>query len=207
MGFNAKKTAGKITTIVEELKEKSSLALSEPEGEVYKYINVWIGNGGFANPNSFENAVVGFRVNKEWITGNRINADLIILQHFNGNGWDALPTKKLSENEEYIYFESETPSFSPFAITAGKNVMVTEEKTGENQVPSGAMLNDETGTTTETGGASQENKNTEILKIASFFVGFLIALLMGAIIIKKTGPEQEEPEKRDLSNKKGYSKR
>ena len=52
MEFNAKKTAGKITAIVEELKGKSSLALSEPEGEVYKYINVWIGNGDFANPNN-----------------------------------------------------------------------------------------------------------------------------------------------------------
>ena len=134
--FNSKKTAGKITTIVEDLKGKSSLTLSEPEDEIYKYINIWIGNGGFANSKNIENAVVGFRVSKEWITENNINTDTIVLQHFNENDWNSLPTKKLSENEEYIYFESETPSFSPFAITAGKNVMAIEEKTGENQAPS-----------------------------------------------------------------------
>ncbi len=197
MKFNSKKTAGKITTIVEDLKGKSSLTLSEPEGEIYKYINIWIGNGGFANSKNIENAVVGFRVSKEWITENNINTDTIVLQHFNENDWNSLPTKKLSENEEYIYFESETPSFSPFAITAGKNVMAIEEKTGENQVPSEVMLNDEIGAKTKSGAATQENKKAGTQKIANFFVGFLIVLLMSAIIfkkMKKMGPGKKDPE-------------
>ena len=191
--FNAKKTAGKITTIVEDLKGRSSLTLSEPEDEIYKYLNIWIGNGGFANPKNIENAVVGFRVSKEWIIENNINTDTIVLQHFNEHDWNSLPTKKLSENEEYIYFESETPSFSPFAITAGKNIMAIEEKTGENQAPSEVMLNDEIGAKTKSGAATQENKNKGTQKIANIFVGVIIVLLMNAIIFKKMGPGKKDP--------------
>lgn len=105
----------------------------------------------------------------------------------------------MSENEEYIYFESETPSFSPFAITAGKNVMAIEEKTGENQAPSEVMINDEIGAKTKTGAATQENKKTGTQKIANIFVGFIIVRLMNAIIFKKM--KKMGLEKRTQSNK------
>ncbi|MCO5383139.1 MAG: TIGR04279 domain-containing protein [Methanosarcina barkeri] len=195
--FNSKKTAGKITTIVEDLKGRSSLTLSEPADEIYKYINIWIGNGGFPNSKNIEDAIVGFRVSKEWITENNINTDTIVLQHFNENDWNSLPTKKLSENEEYIYFESEIPSFSPFAITAEKNVMAIEEKTGENQSPSEIMINDEIGAKTKSGAATQENKKVGTQKITNIFVGFIIVLLMSAIIfkkMKKMGPGKKDSE-------------
>jgi methanogen extracellular protein (TIGR04279 family)/PGF-pre-PGF domain-containing protein len=195
--FNSKKTAGKITTIVEDLKGRSSLTLSEPADEIYKYINIWIGNGGFPNSKNIEDAIVGFRVSKEWITENNINTETIVLQHFKENDWNSLPTKKLSENEEYIYFESEIPSFSPFAITAEKNVMAIGEKTGENQAPSEIMINDEIGAKTKSGAATQENKKVGTQKIANIFVGFIIVLLMSAIIfkkMKKMGPGKKDPE-------------
>ncbi|WP_235283963.1 TIGR04279 domain-containing protein, partial [Methanosarcina sp. 2.H.T.1A.8] len=121
--FNAKKTAGSIETIIEELKGRSSNAPVEPEGEVYKHLNIRVGDGGFANSNNIENAIVGFRVSKKWITENHINMDAITLQHFNGDQWDSLKTDKVDEDDEYLYFEAETPGFSPFAITASKNVL------------------------------------------------------------------------------------
>ncbi|MGA9187702.1 MAG: PGF-pre-PGF domain-containing protein [Methanosarcina sp.] len=88
-----KRRQERLQTIIEDLKGRSSLTLSEPEDEIYKYINIWIGNGGFANPKNIENAAVGFRVSKEWITENNINTDTIVLQHFNENDWNSLPTK------------------------------------------------------------------------------------------------------------------
>jgi len=186
--FNAKKTAGKTTAIVEELKEKSSLTPEKPEGELYKYVNIWIGNSGFANSNNVENATVGFKVSKDWIDENNINIDSLILQHFSDKKWNHLPTKKVDEDKEYIYFESSTPSFSPFAISAEKNKVTIEEKDGEDDVCSGDVAQDETKSTSDT--TSQENKNQTILKITTFLAGLIIILIVGAIIMRKKKPEQ-----------------
>jgi methanogen extracellular protein (TIGR04279 family)/PGF-pre-PGF domain-containing protein len=183
--FNAKKNVGETTAVVENLKRRSSLSLSEPNGEVYKYLNIWIGNEDCANPNYIENAVVGFKVSKDWITENHINTDSILFQHFNGNNWNSLPTKKVSENEEYIYYEAETTSFSPFAITAEKNLMVIEKKTGETQIPLEGKTQNGPGSTTGSNILSQENINSGISKITSFSIGFLIVILMGTIVKKK----------------------
>ncbi len=73
--FDAKKSVGKTTTIIEELKGRSTLTPIEPEGEVYRYLNIWVGNGGFANPEDIENAFVVFRVSKTWIAEKDIIVD------------------------------------------------------------------------------------------------------------------------------------
>ncbi|MDD3245415.1 MAG: TIGR04279 domain-containing protein [Methanosarcina sp.] len=191
--FNAKKTAGKITTIVEELKEKSSLTPTEPEGEIYKHLNIWVGNGGFANSNNIENAIVGFRISKDWITENNINMDTITLQHFSGDQWNSLNTEKVGEDEEYLYLEAETPGFSPFAITASKNILEVGEKAGETEdqstVDAEQQDNSETGVESET--ASKEKGNSG-LKIVSFFIGFLVIILTGAIIKKNIDKNNED---------------
>ncbi len=186
--FKAKKTAGKTTAIVEELKEKSSLTPEKPEGEICKYVNIWVGNSGFANSNNIENATVGFKVSKDWIDKNNINLDSLVLQHFNDKKWNHLPTKKIDEDKEYIYFESSTPSFSPFAISAEKNKVTIEGKDRENDVCSGDVAQDETKSTSDT--TSQENKNQTILKITTFLAGLIIILIIGAIIMRKKKPEQ-----------------
>ncbi|MCQ1535799.1 PGF-pre-PGF domain-containing protein [Methanosarcina sp. KYL-1] len=118
--FDAKKTAGKITIIVEELKGRSVLTPEGPEGEVFQYLNIWAGNEGFATSENIGSPVVGFRVSREWLTDNNIDVSSIALQHFNDEQWNLLPTKKVNEDDEYIYFEAETPGFSPFAITGEK---------------------------------------------------------------------------------------
>ena len=118
--FDAKKSAGKTTTIVEELKGKSALTPGEPAGEVYQHLNIWVGNGGFATQENIGSAVVGFRVSKAWIKENNIDIDSITLQHFADENWNSLSTTKVKEDNEYVYFEAETPGFSPFAVTGQK---------------------------------------------------------------------------------------
>jgi methanogen extracellular protein (TIGR04279 family)/PGF-pre-PGF domain-containing protein len=191
--FTAKKTAGRTTTTVEELKGKSTLTPEESEGEVYKYLNIWVGNSGFANSNNIENAIVGFRVSKEWITDSHIDMDTITLQHFSGDQWDSLETEKVGEDDEYIYFEAETPGFSPFAIIASKNILEIGEKTGENggQSTSGTGQQENSELVIETEMPSQEDRGSGS-KIASFFIGFLVIILMGTIIKKKIDQNNEE---------------
>ena len=115
--FNSKKTTGKTTTIVEMLKGKSTLVSQLPSGEVYKSLNIWVGNSGFATPNNIENSVVCFKVEKSWLQDKGINRPSITLNRYNDKKWNSLPTSLLSEDIKYLYFTAQTPGFSPFAIT------------------------------------------------------------------------------------------
>jgi PGF-pre-PGF domain-containing protein len=79
VSFDSKKTAGKTTTIVEMLKGKSILVSELPSDEVYKSLNIWVGNSEFATPNNIKNAVVCFKVKKSWIQDKKINQSSITL--------------------------------------------------------------------------------------------------------------------------------
>ena len=49
------------------LKEKSTLVSGLPSDEVYKSLNIWVGNSGFATPKNIEKAVICFKVEKSSI--------------------------------------------------------------------------------------------------------------------------------------------
>ena len=115
--FDAKKTVGKTTTIAEQLKEKSTLVSELTSGEVYKYFNLWVGNGGFATSSNIENPVVCFKVEKSWLQDKKIDPVSITLNRYNDKKWSHLPVKLLNEDNKYLYFTAETPGFSFFAIT------------------------------------------------------------------------------------------
>jgi hypothetical protein len=56
---------------------------------------------------------------------------------FNSDGkWNALPKRKTGEDGHYMYFESKTPGFSPFAIITGiKAVEYKENESEESTEP------------------------------------------------------------------------
>lgn len=124
--FDAKRTAGKTTTIAEMLKKKSGLVSELPAGTVYRNVNLWVGNGGVASSENIENAVIGFRVEKAWLEENGVDAADISLWHYD-NGWSELETRKVGEDDVYVYFEADTPGFSPFVIVA--NGVAPEDST------------------------------------------------------------------------------
>jgi PGF-pre-PGF domain-containing protein len=138
ISFYSKTTVGKTTTIVEMLIDQSTLVSEPPADEVYKFINIWAGNGGVVTPDNIENAVVNFKVDKSWIQDKNIEKSSIILNRYNDTKWNALPTNLSGEDDKYLYFTAETPGFSPFAIT-GKitaneavNATSSENQTGPN---------------------------------------------------------------------------
>ncbi|KKG12813.1 PGF-pre-PGF domain-containing protein [Methanosarcina sp. 2.H.A.1B.4] len=132
VSFDAKKTAGKTTTIVEELKGKSVLVSELPVGEVYRSFNVWVGNSGFATSNNIENPVICFKVEKSWIQDKKIDKDSIILNRYNDEKWERLPVSLLKEDNKFLYFTAETPAFSSFVIT-GKAKSLSEEDSTETE--------------------------------------------------------------------------
>lgn len=129
LSFDSKKTIGKVTTTVEMLNEKSTLTPDAPEGEIYDYLNIWVGNSGYGNDeNNFENAVICFKVEKSWIQDKGIDQASIALNSYNDKKWNELPATLLREDNKYLYLTAKTPGFSPFAIT-GK--LTTKENTVE----------------------------------------------------------------------------
>ncbi|KKG23085.1 cell surface protein [Methanosarcina sp. 2.H.T.1A.6] len=132
VSFDAKKTAGKTTTITEELKNKSALVSKLPEGEVYKSFNVWVGNSGYATSKNIENPVICFKVEKTWMEDKRIDKASIALNRYEDKAWVQLPVTLSGEDEKFLYFTAEVPGFSSFAIT-GKAKSLSEEATAETE--------------------------------------------------------------------------
>ncbi|HOW13771.1 PGF-pre-PGF domain-containing protein [Methanosarcina sp.] len=180
LSFDAKKTAGKTTTIVEMLKNKSTLTPEAPQGEVYRYLNIWVGNEGYATEKNVENAAVSFRVKKSWIGDKDIDQSSIILNRYSDKKWNELPTTLLGGDDRYLYFISETPGFSPFAITAKKIVI---EKMPDNEEQNG---NIESVVEKE----SEQKENTSIsqkesLKTPGFEIIYCIIGLFGVFRYKR----------------------
>ncbi len=192
--FDPKRNLGKITTIIEELKGRSILVPELPEGKVYEYINIWVGNEGVASPDRIENAVIGFRIKKEWITENNIDIDSIVLERFSEGKWNRLTTRKVGEDSEYLYLEAKTPGFSPFAITSW-NIAEPADNMGnlvsqgsfEIEVPdkSGESLSidvevEDAGVSTS--GNSKASWLKKISNIINFILGFVLLVGTWALL-------------------------
>ncbi|WP_321420611.1 PGF-pre-PGF domain-containing protein [uncultured Methanomethylovorans sp.] len=119
------KNSGEITSTIEVLNDRSKLAHSNPDGLVYRYLNIWVGKAGFATSNNIKDARIKFKVNNSWIEETGVIPAEIKLQRYNGTAWEVLPTTLESSNVDYTVFEAQTPGFSPFAITAEKTFAVS----------------------------------------------------------------------------------
>ncbi|MBU5575381.1 MAG: right-handed parallel beta-helix repeat-containing protein [Candidatus Aenigmarchaeota archaeon] len=63
------------------------------------------------------NVFLRFKVSKKWIKENNIEKYSIKLYRYNDGVWNAIQTKLVEEDEEYIYFVSETKYLSIYSIS------------------------------------------------------------------------------------------
>ena len=115
--YTALNNAGSISTTIEVLNHTSAMVSSAPSDKVYKNVNIWVGKAGYANEANMKDLAVGFRVTRVWLHENNILQSTVRLNRYASGAWQSLPTTKTSEDTTYVYFESQTPGFSPFAIT------------------------------------------------------------------------------------------
>ena len=173
--FTALKNSGEISATIEVLKGRSSLVKSDPSGQVYQNMNIWVGKSGFATPNNIANVMVGFKVEKLWIEANGIVVSTISLCRYHDDVWNSLPTKKIGEDDKYIYLEAETLGFSPFSITGSAE----EEVAAEGSAVS-LMLNPTTDSISST---APEQTGTQLpnegVSMVWFVVGVLLVMLIG----------------------------
>lgn len=185
--FDPKKSFGKTTATIESLKNTSSLVPTPPAGKVYRNMNIWVGSSGFSSPENLENAKISFRVNRTWINENNIALSTITLLRFSEEKWNSLPTKQVGEDTKYLYFEAETPGFSPFAITGNQNTGsqdtgsdITQALDGEN--PSGS----ETGAAGDGDEASETGTKDKFKSMPGFEVlPLMLCLLLYRIMKRK----------------------
>ncbi|HIH95338.1 TPA: PGF-pre-PGF domain-containing protein [Methanosarcina acetivorans] len=184
VGFDAKKTAGKTTTIVEELKGKSSLVSELPSGDVYKSFNVWVGNSGYATSENIENPVICFKVEKAWLQDKNIDQASIALNRYSDEKWEQLPANLSGEDDTYMYFTAGVPGFSPFAITGESKSSREENETGTKLESEGRSINgNETGS--EGMESEQQTEQEESTGMPGFEVAFSVACLLTVFLYKR----------------------
>ncbi|MDW5549982.1 PGF-pre-PGF domain-containing protein [Methanosarcina sp.] len=177
VSFDAKKTAGKITTIAEQLKAKSTLTSVLDSGDVYRYFNLWVGNSGFASEKNIGNPVVCFKVEKSWLQDKKVDQNSITLNRYSDKKWSQLPVKCLKEDNGYLYFTAETSGFSFFAIT-GK---VVEKERVVEILPEPEIENSENNTKNMTADIEHTPEQKEKTNgMPGFGVIYCIVGLLGA---------------------------
>ena len=187
--FDAKRTVGKTIATVEMLKGKSTLVPGIPSDEVYKYLNIWVGNSGYGTENNIKNAVVCFKVEKSWLQNKIIDQSSITLNRYNDTKWNPLSINLSGEDGEYLYFTAETPGFSPFAIT-GKTA-VNKTVNGIKPDPNSQGLkqsNVSNATNVEQTPEQTQNPNTseeESTKTPGFDAVFGIVCLLAVFLHKR----------------------
>ena len=124
---------GQVAAKVEMLKNTSTLVDQPPSNVVYMNLNIWVGNLGWANSRNIAGTTVNFMVEKSWVTENNIDESTIRLYRYNDGIWNPLVTTRVGFDEDYLYFEAETPGFSPFAVT-GREISKSALPGGEGIV-------------------------------------------------------------------------
>jgi PGF-pre-PGF domain-containing protein len=184
VSFDSKKTTGKTTTIAEVLKSKSTLTSETPTSEVYKYLNIWVGSGGFGDSNNIENAIVSFRVEKSWIQDKNIDKSSITLNRYSDAKWNALSTKLSNEDDECLYFTAETPGFSPFAITGEITANVNATQSETQAGPNIGSLEKNTSNATNVEQTTEQTQNPS-KKTPGFEAVYGIIGLLGVFLCKR----------------------
>ena len=97
---------------IEVLKDTSRLVGTPAPGIVYKNINAWI------DYKRIKNATIRFKVENSWMSNNGISDNNIKMLKWDNNSkeWIELMTNVLNKDDNYTYVESQTDSFSSFAI-------------------------------------------------------------------------------------------
>ena len=178
VNFTSKISAGTIASKIEVLRNTSSMVNTPAPGVIYKNINIWLGNYGWANDRSITNTNIIFAVTREWITTYNIQEDSITLYRYNNDSWELLPTSMLNTNEQYLYYQSSTPGFSPFAIS-GEPVPSPASTVVQTPLPTPAKNTSITSVVEIPVEHRQDGWNAPSLALLIFIVLSLIAIIFG----------------------------
>jgi PGF-pre-PGF domain-containing protein len=134
INFTGYKTAGTIPAKVDMLNHTSSLVNYAPLDIVYKNLNIWVGNKGWANSKNIGNATISFNLEKSWINENNIDRSTIKMKRYYNGKWNILETTLIDQDVKYLYFESKIAGFSSFVITGKQGYTGEPDEPGEEGI-------------------------------------------------------------------------
>ncbi len=105
-----KNTVKNVIVEVKQLKELPK-SVPKPPGLVYAYVEINVSSGS-----NVEEGVITFNVSKKWLMEKGIDKNEIVLMKYINGRWITLETKVISEDNNYVYYQAKTPSFSVYAI-------------------------------------------------------------------------------------------
>jgi PGF-pre-PGF domain-containing protein len=132
VSFKSKKYSGIVGIRIGTPDSKEIESIEEAGSEVYRYIEILVGNEAFESGNNIENGSIEFRVPKNWTTEKNLSPETIKLNRLEDEGWKQLKTEKTGEDKDYYYFRTQTPGFSCFAITGQNTVASSSGQKAEN---------------------------------------------------------------------------
>jgi PGF-pre-PGF domain-containing protein len=162
---------------IEVLKDTSVMVKKEPNGNVYKHINIWVGNAGFAIPENIKSAKVIFQVENNWIEDNNIDniePKSVVLMHYeeDADQWTRLPTDMISKDDQYTLYQANVTHFSPFAIAEeARQTTNTDNQTDSNQTNTTAENGQQD--SSETPANSRQGLNAEWILIGGVVAGLV----------------------------------
>ncbi len=115
ISITGKENENDIALRVEALKGTSKLVTASPPGTVYKNVNVWAGT------KRIKEALIRFKVENSWLGSNGSNVKMV---KWDGSKWVQIETAEKTKDGTFTYFEAKTDTFSIFAITGLKEVVV-----------------------------------------------------------------------------------
>ncbi|WP_129597869.1 NosD domain-containing protein [Methanohalophilus profundi] len=174
ISFDAKDDKGTVVAKVQVLKDKLD-DVDDPTGNPYKVMSITVGSEGTISDENADNILIEFKVSKEWIEENNIDPSTIRMTRFHDGEWQDLPSDSVGEDDEYFYFNAETPGFSIFSIVGDKvkEEAVEEEPATEQQPPAEEV--EEPASETE----------DESAQTPGFTAMFAVALIAGAALIMR----------------------
>ena len=178
--FTGKTNAGAISVTIEELHHTSVYVNNFVNGKVYKNVNIYVGNAGYATEDNIEDAVVKFSVEKIWIKENNINKNTVRLNRYHDDKWNPLDTKLLDEDDSYLYYSSKTPGFSPFSITGTEKIIVPPA------LPSGTMtsvMSEQVETLDEDQSVPKETETANNLPAFGASYTFLVFAMVAVVVM------------------------
>ena len=165
------RTYGLVAAKIEVLfGQPSSITTDPPAGELFKYVNVFVGTSGWSE-GKFSSSVINFEIPASWFEENNIGPATVTLYRNHYGEWQALETTMTRQTGGNYQYSSPTPGFSTFVILG----QVKESGTGEPVATPGSSTVAESTPTPE----ATSTKGTPGFGILVGIMGVLIAVYSG----------------------------
>ena len=101
--------------VVEEVDAASRQETSSFRGRLYRLFDI---NHDDLSDEDVGSATLSFKVGKDWLEGEGVAEDEVVLFRYDGFDWEALDTEEVDENLTFVFYEADSPGLSTFLVGA-----------------------------------------------------------------------------------------